>query len=1345
MMALLSPPTTPTEATIRTRLIPYSIAVYQLVALIALAAMVFLGFQWSRTPFIGAFIEHTLLVNGVVPVSQELWQAREAGFEFGDQLVSIQGQEIHGVEGFLRELRTHRVGDQVEITAITPEGARVSSLVTLQKFPTPDLIAFMIVPWVISLIYLGSGLWVFSLRYRDASGRIFALFSASVSIAIAALFDVYTANWLTYLWTFNLAVAAGSVFHLAFLFPQATTRFKRWRFLYWLVYVVAFGLLAFSLPTLYDVDHPTAYIILWRLQFILLGACAISFLGMVALRRFTANSPHVRQQGRIVLLGATVAFAPISIWFFVTAIRPEVVFSPYLLLPLGAFPLLVAYAILRYRLLNTDFMLSRIIIYALLTAIAVGGYALIVSGLSLIFTETLKPTNPLVIGSVVFILAIFLNPLRLQLQWLVDTVFFRGRRVYRERLRMFGQELTPALELDEVGSFLRKCVQETLAPARLHIFLLDVLGEYYEALEDESGAPTSDLRFTTSSVLATVLGGAKTFLFIGTEMDLPAPLDSEKAYIALLGAQVFIPLTGRENQLIGFMALSPRRSGEPYTAMDLDFLTSLSDQVAITIERAQVVSDLERRVNEMNVLMRVAEGLNITPLFDDILELIYAQTNRLIPIRDFWILLHDPERDIYQYAFYLKDDIRLLEHEHRFQESGGGLSQEVVRLRRPIITDDYEHECRKNGFSPLVEGLYAWMGVPLNAGADTIGSISLASRDPAVVYSEDQVRMLQAIADQAAGAIVKTRLLDETQRRARQLSLLNDIGRSLTSTLDLNSLLNQILDHAIDIIGCEAGTLFLLDEDTGELIFEVVAGPVADELVGQRLAPGTGHVGKAVTTRRPAIVNDVHRTDEWASKPDEKTGFQTRNLLLVPMVAQDRVTGVIEAINRRDGAPFSKDDQDLLTAYASQAAIALENARLYTLTDQQLAARVDELSAMQRIDRELNASLDIQRAMRFTLDWAMRQSGADAGLIGSVEGDGLLIMADCGYDGELEDFRESVLPLDKVPALRNAVSEMDTQVFERSLISNADHRSGILTGMRSQMVYPIRREDQVIGVMLLESRQDEAWAPQTQEFLSRLSDHAAIAIANAQLFAQVQAADIAKSDFISFVAHELKTPMTSIRGYADLLLSGAMGELNEGQTNFLQTVLSNVSRMNTLVSDLTDISRIEAGRLRLEFESVDVAGMINEVVRAQGHSIDEKSQTLELQVPEDLAPVWGDRLRLIQVLANLVSNANKYSPEGGAILIWAEQVENRWDPDGAAEVVRIGVKDNGIGLSEKDQAQIFSKFFRSDDPKAREAPGSGLGLNITRNLIEMQGGRIWFESEYGKGTTFNFTIPVAQI
>jgi signal transduction histidine kinase len=202
--------------------------------------------------------------------------------------------------------------------------------------------------------------------------------------------------------------------------------------------------------------------------------------------------------------------------------------------------------------------------------------------------------------------------------------------------------------------------------------------------------------------------------------------------------------------------------------------------------------------------------------------------------------------------------------------------------------------------------------------------------------------------------------------------------------------------------------------------------------------------------------------------------------------------------------------------------------------------------------------------------------------------------------------------------------------------------------------------------------------------------------------------------------------------------------VTDAQSNFLSTIRSNVNRMATLVSDLADISRIEAGRLRLEFSSVAITEVVEEVVRSTQGQIEEKEQGLVVDVPEDLPPVWGDRTRLIQVLTNLVSNAHKYTPDGGEIQIRAEAGPNAWDPEGAPEVVHLAVMDNGIGISPEDQRKIFQKFFRSEDEKAREAPGTGLGLNITKNLVEMQGGRIWFESVFREGTTFHFTVPVVE-
>jgi len=283
-----------------------------------------------------------------------------------------------------------------------------------------------------------------------------------------------------------------------------------------------------------------------------------------------------------------------------------------------------------------------------------------------------------------------------------------------------------------------------------------------------------------------------------------------------------------------------------------------------------------------------------------------------------------------------------------------------------------------------------------------------------------------------------------------------------------------------------------------------------------------------------------------------------------------------------------------------------------------------------------------------------------------------------------------------------------------------------------------------MGVIILESTGKELGAEtETLNFLKRLSDHAAIALSNAQLYAAIQAANLAKSEFVSFVSHELKNPMTSIKGYTELLAAGAVGPVNENQANFLATIRSNVDRMATLVSDLADVSRIEAGRMRLEFKATGLKDVIDEVVRSLQKQIDEKQQTLICDVNQDMEDLWVDRSRLVQIVTNLISNSNKYSPKSGEISVGAEVCANQWDPEGSSQVAHIWVKDTGIGMKPEDQVKVFQKFFRSEDPKTREAPGTGLGLNITKSLVELQGGKIWFESEFRQGTTFHFTMPIA--
>ncbi len=1201
--------------------------------------------------------------------------------------------------------------------------------------------AFFNFPFFIGLVYLASGFWIFTIRRQLSSGLAYGIFSASIGLVVGLLFDLLTIQRFTNLWTLALAMSAGSLVGLALHFPSEDPLVARHPWLHWISYAAAGLIAVLSIQVVNSAGGPIRLNPGWTASFIFLGAAFIFGWLWFGLRRLRLALSVEREQIRLVLLASLLSFGPAALWLLGRLVFPaQFPFTPFLLLPLLIFPVLSGYAIWRYRLVQTDFVLSRAAVYGLMAILVVIGYALLAGGLGLLINGTLQFNNPIFSGLAFFLLAIVLLPLRQRLQNAIDAVFFRGHLAYQERMQTFSSELTSLVDLNSILQTLRSSIEVSLIPSSLHIFIYDLLSDQYSAAPDGLKRPTSDLRFPTSSPVVGLLSQQRYPIFLGEDGKLPVSVQMEQTRLSLLGAQLFAPLSGRQ-RLTGWLALGPRRSGEPYSSRELSFLDALCDQAAVAIERAQVVINMETRVRETNVLARVAQGVNITLTLDDTLELIYAQTIQVIPADNFHVLLVNPDRGVLNEVFYVINDERYNQFENRPPAEGSPLEEEIIRLRRPILTDDYSRECQRRGMLSNRQNIYSWMSVPLNAGAEAIGTISLGRHDPTMPYTHEQFELLQAIADQVAGSIVKVRLLQETERRARQLSTLNEVTRQLTSTLELEPLLNNILKSAVEILNCEAGSLLLVEKDSGDLIFQATTGPVAGDLMNTRLPAGTGLVGKSVNERAPLIVNNVQTTPDWFQQTDRQTGFVTRSVLVIPLMVKGQVTGVVEVINKKDGSPFVLDDQELLSTFAGQASVAVENARQFTVTDQALSARVDELSVMQRIDRELNTSLDLATTMKITLEWAMRQSNASAGLIGVVEETGLKIIASQGYADELAPYQSEPLPLAN-SQLQGVIETGAPQRF--SIIPGKASPSALLANAASQVALAIRRETHTIGLMVIESLANQAISDENLGFLQRLSDHASVAISNAQLYAAIQAANVAKSEFVSFVAHELKNPMTSIKGYTELLAAGAVGQVNEAQANFLSTIRSNIDRMNTLVSDLNDVSKIEAGRLRLDFRALPLSMAVEDIVRSTRRQIEEKGQQLIIQLPTELPNVWADRTRLAQVLVNLVSNAHKYTPQGGKIVVSAEPCENRWDPAGPPRVVHIWVKDTGIGINLEDQKKIFQKFFRSEDPKTREVPGTGLGLNITKSLIEMQGGQIWFESEFRQGTTFHFTVPVAE-
>jgi signal transduction histidine kinase len=549
-----------------------------------------------------------------------------------------------------------------------------------------------------------------------------------------------------------------------------------------------------------------------------------------------------------------------------------------------------------------------------------------------------------------------------------------------------------------------------------------------------------------------------------------------------------------------------------------------------------------------------------------------------------------------------------------------------------------------------------------------------------------------------------------------QLAAIYEISRALGSSLVLDDALKEVMDAAIRLTGAERGAVMLFDETAGGLDLRAARNLERESLSQKEMEYSRTVVETVARTGKPVLTTNA-RTDPRFSEQASVMKLSLRSVLCVPLQVKDRILGVIYVDNRVRTALFSQRDRELLSAFAVQAAIAIENAQLYTLTDRALAQRVAELEGMQRSDRQLNATLDTAKVSALLLDWALQSTHAARGWTAIVldPDAGPNIVATSGYSG------------DESPALPGP----DDPLFPATAGMEIAVRSGGAE-QSAGMLAPLRREEKTIGLVLVERPAPE-FSDAERGALTRLADHAAAAVENTRLFQEVRRANDAKSQFVSIVSHELKIPMTSIRGYADLLKQGLVGEMNEKQLEFLRTIISNVDRMTALVSDLSDISRIETGRLRIEPAPVDIADTIREVLAQMKPQFDGRRQTVENGIAETLPRLHTDSQRLMQILTNLLSNANKYTPQGGTITLGAST---------EGGLVRFAVRDSGIGMTAQEQSRLFTQFFRGESAAVRDQPGWGLGLHVTKRLVEVLGGTIGVESQPGAGSTFWFTQPV---
>lgn len=963
-----------------------------------------------------------------------------------------------------------------------------------------------------------------------------------------------------------------------------------------------------------------------------------------------------------------------------------------------------------------DHAARRALTYASLGSLLI----LIAIGLDQILRSALLLGGPITVAIVMVLVVLIFEPLRRLVQKGIDRTFFREQVRFDLLLETFSHELMKAVNVEELITALFDSVKRGLPGVSPQLFLHDEARGGYGNYRNDS-----ELLLESSSPFVQFARDHSGAIETGKQRAWLRSLDRHGEKVLALNADVIVPVK-RSQQLLGLLALSGETGEQRFRPAELNFLADLAELSALGLERTSVISQLEARVAELDMLGQFSRYVNFTIVIDDLLELVYTNHQRLLGIQDFFVYWKDPASGQMYTLFHVEGDERIRAKEGRDRLVDDPRVLQVVESGQ-MVTERNESGC-------------TWIINPLNAGADTLGALKFAFDKPGSELSERQEQLLGIFANRTAVALDRLHTRQQLETRAQQLEIINQVTLSLASTLELEPLLNLILDKAIELLDTEAGTFMLMREDTGELEFRVVRGPTSQDLLGTRLPIGTGLAGTVAQTGQPILVNRARDDKRWFDRLDASTDFQSQTILSVPLLRQSTVLGVLQVINRRNGGPFGEDDQMLLTAFASQAVVALENARLLEQTDRALQERVNELFMLQQLDRDLNTTLDLDRVLNLTLNWILRICHGTAGAIAlSNEEHQLHLEATSDQAGNLDAVSSSDIWLRAHPT--SSVFETGEPHVSGNVHDESDYVA-IAETVHSQMTLPVIHKQNLIGVIAIGSDRFDAFDEAALDTGVRVTNHAAVAIANAILYEQVNEANLAKSEFVSMVSHELKTPMTSMRGYTDLMLSGMTGELNDQQQAFLSTIAANIRRMSKQIQDLTDISRIETGRLRMETAPTSFSNIISETLQSVQGPYDSKNIELQLDLPPDLPQVLADQERLVQVLTNLLSNACKYSPPSTTVTITLRTELIALEENSAPiPMVVCSIKDNGYGISEQDQNKLFTKFFRAEDPNIRKATGTGLGLSISKGIIDFHGGKIWVESTLGKGTTFHFAIP----
>jgi signal transduction histidine kinase len=668
---------------------------------------------------------------------------------------------------------------------------------------------------------------------------------------------------------------------------------------------------------------------------------------------------------------------------------------------------------------------------------------------------------------------------------------------------------------------------------------------------------------------------------------------------------------------------------------------------------------------------------------------------------------------------------------------------------------------------PGVQGTGARLIVPLLQHRTVVGGLVM-TRDVARPYSSREVALLETFADQAVIAIENARLFEElNESNASLLEALEqqtataEVLRVIASSPgDLETVLRAIVEAASRL--CDAPSAAIQRFRDRDQMMELIAwrSPLRDDLLGRFGSLGNlpgvpatmqSPSGRAYLEGRTIHVEDVMEAAE-SEYPDaragrERGGFRTQ--ISVPLARGGRPLGVLN-LHRLEVRPFSDAQIALLEAFADQAVIAIENARLFEelqARTAQLSRSVEELEALGQVSQAVSSSLDLQEVLTSVLSHAVRLAGADGGTIYELDEAAGLFELRAGY--RMSEELLATLQQDR-PRLST-----DSSVGRAALLGRAEQTPDLLldpegkespvrdvlraAGFRAVLAVPLTREQQIIGVLTIRRRTPGEFPPAVVDLLQTFASQSVLAIENARLFEQVQETSRAlaeasqhKSQFLANMSHELRTPLNAIIGYSEMLQEEAEDLDQESLIPDLQKVNAAGKHLLGLINDILDLSKIEAGRMDLFIESFEIGQLVRDVEAIVQPLMGKNGNALVVDRADDVGEMRADLTKVRQTLFNLLSNAAKFT-DHGTISLTVDRKSDDW--------LTFAVSDTGIGMTEDQLGRLFEAFSQAEASTRSKYGGTGLGLAISRHFCRMMGGDLTVESAYGEGSTFTVRLP----